>query len=177
MYNGVKEGEYTMIAPRCLVSGKDFFLMELMTGTHFSKLEGDRKGPARAIILRELRNICHGRFDADRHGGNVLVEGKVIPHLDFTGMRLDDWKPDDYKQLATVLKEAMLSEKIMSCGIGQFETRRKLKNVSKLVLEAQKAILSLGDYTRLFTSDELKQMLMEVFFSCSESPLVKALTA
>jgi hypothetical protein len=180
LYDGVQVGDFAMTAPRCLVSGPGFFLMDLMTGDHFSKLEGDRKPVARAILTRELRNIFYGTFDSDRHGGNVLVEGNFIRHLDFKGMALDVWKPEDYKQLASVLKEIIsrfgqeidLTKALFET---QQELRRRGKNLSKLVLEVQKAVLSLGDYTRLFSSEELGHMVMETFFTTQDSPLSKTL--
>jgi hypothetical protein len=153
-------------------SGEDFFTMSEMKGEHFiTRLERDGTTPelqrmAKAILAREFNAILKGEFDCDRHGGQIAI-GKGIGHFDFKAMALEQWSHDDHRQLAKVLiSTAMLCSSpsdiapVMVGILGQL--REQGIPVSKMVTEAQKAILSLGDYFKALapmSSETLMQLL------------------
>jgi hypothetical protein len=141
---------------RVFRAGEDFFTMSEMKGEHFiSRLEREGSTPelrrvAKAILAREFNAILRGVFDCDRHGGQIAV-GDAIGHFDFKAMALEHWSEDDHRQLAHVLiTTAMKCATTSDIAPKMVEVLEQLradgKSVSKMVTEAQKAILSLGDY-------------------------------
>lgn len=141
---------------RVFRAGEDFFTMSEMKGEHFiSRLEREGATPelrrvAKAILAREFNAILRGVFDCDRHGGQIAV-GDAIGHFDFKAMALEHWSEDDHRQLAHVLiTTAMKCATTSDIAPKMVEVLEQLRaegtSVSKMVTEAQKAILSLGDY-------------------------------
>jgi len=149
-------------------SGESFFMMEKIAGTHFLELSDrteEKKDCATAILTLELNNIFRGRFDNDRHGGNVRVDGNKIGHFDFKAMSTQEWDQEGYDQFASLLFTALLKMKtpdeLMDLLLDE---ERKLKEgnvvITPFVMEAQKALLSLGEYSRCLSAEDLQRVFV-----------------
>lgn len=162
-----------MDAAEVLRSGEDYFTMTEMPGEHFVSLltrEGQTdkvKRIAKVILAREFNAILRGNFDCDRHGGQIAI-GEKIGHFDFKAMALNTWPDEDHRQLAKVLVTTALSCKTLSDIPSAFvkttgDLRRSSNDVSQMVTEAQKAILSLGDYFKALEPFSRAELLQLVF--------------
>ena len=153
--------------------GQDYFTMTEMEGEHFvTLLERAPHDPrlrriAKVILTREFNAILRGNFDCDRHGGQIAI-GEKIGHFDFKAMALDSWTLDDHRQLVRVLvSTAMNCSSIADLAPTLVNTLHQMRSeglqVSKMVTESQKAILSLGDYFKALEPlhrDELIQIVL-----------------
>ena len=80
-------------------------------GPHFNELEADspsgaleKKKVAKAYLLTEFRNLLSGdRFDCDRHGYQLRVDGEQIGLFDHGGLALSSPTVSDKRKLAKVL--------------------------------------------------------------------------
>ena len=162
-----------MDAAEVLRSGEDYFTMTEMPGEHFVSLltrEGQTdkvKRIAKVILAREFNAILRGNFDCDRHGGQIAI-GERIGHFDFKAMALNSWSDEDHRQLAMVLVTTALSYQTLSNMPSAFvkttgDLRRSSNDVSQMVTEAQKAILSLGDYFKALEPFSRAELLQLVF--------------
>lgn len=152
-------------------AGKGWFLMEKMEGTHFAELpEGTDEEKAhkqslrKAILTLELHHILHGTFDNDRHGGNIKVSGNSIRHFDFKATSLEQWSPQGYDQFARLLLSVIQnvgSPEELSPLLMKEEAAMRAEgiDVDPFIPEVQKALLSLGEYTRGLTPEDFKEVL------------------
>lgn len=156
-YSALVDGKRVFLdAAQVSRSGHDYFTMTEMQGEHFVTLL-DRKPQdahvrriAKVILAREFNAIFRGNFDCDRHGGQIAV-GKKIGHFDFKAMALDSWSVDDHRQLVRVLvSTAMGCSSVADLAPHLVNTLQQMRlegvQISKMVTEGQKAVLSLGDY-------------------------------
>lgn len=172
------DGEtFDFTAPNVFAVGEAFFLMAEMPGEHFADLpEGTDAEKARkrkismAILGVELRNILRGTFDSDRHGGNEKIKGNRIGHFDFTGMSQVEWAQEGYDQLADMLVTTILESSEPRDFFDTFvkvEARMRAAGtaIDPYVREAQKAMLSLGEYVDILESQDLLKTFSAVLRS------------
>lgn len=176
MYNGATvsiDGEnFRFAAADVTASGNQFFLMKKMKGTHFldvpektPKQREEKKKRAIAVLVVELNNILRGEFDNDRHGGNVKTGNHTIGHFDFKAMSLEKWSQEGFDQFAKILfnviqKTQSVQEFTNTLLAEQKALRDRGSHVDPFVTEAQKAILSLGEYVRLLEPQDLQRVLL-----------------
>lgn len=154
--------------PKVLQVGKEFVLSERAPGEHFIDLPKSehRKVLAKAIMALELNNILSGRpFDNDRHGGNCRVENGTVFHFDFGGMMLAAPSDYDLRQLGQAVVAAGLAAQSVEDFINRyFEVLRqreaKGEEISPLLKRAQKALLSIAEYSADMTKDDMLEVLV-----------------
>lgn len=149
-----------------------YFSMNEIPGTHFLELpEGTpaeltrKKRIALAVTTVELSNILKGKFDCDRHGGQIKIERNNIGHFDFKAMALKEWDAPGFEQVAHILTKFPfaspsikgLSDQMLAA---QREIRARGQAVHPYVTEVQKALLSIGDFTRYLDTRDLQRALL-----------------
>jgi hypothetical protein len=171
-YNGVTvdvgERRIKFQVPEVLEFGEGWVLSERAPGAHFIDLPDDRgrRELAKAIMTVELNNILSGRpFDNDRHGGNCRVEGNTVHHFDFGGMMLAPPSDDDLRQLGeTVVKAGFGAQSVDDFVNRYFDVLRERQGVgeeiSPVLKRAQKALLSIAEYSQGLSKDDLIDVLV-----------------
>ncbi|OGW75059.1 MAG: hypothetical protein A3J72_05955 [Nitrospirae bacterium RIFCSPHIGHO2_02_FULL_40_19] len=176
IYNGttvsIGDETFTFHSAKVTAPGENFFMMDKINGLHFLELpekkEDDlqkKRKLAMAILTLELNNILRGEFDNDRHGGNIKVEDHKIGHFDFKAMSLTNWQQEGYDQFAEILFNIVLKAKSVTEFVGlllaeQKAIRAKGLTIDPFVIEAQKGLLSLGEYTRCLEPQDLQRVLL-----------------
>lgn len=183
MYKDLSLPGFEVLVPACPVAGDGYFLMTLMPGVPFITLPEDehKKKVAKAILTGELRNLLRGRFDSDRHGGNVLVDGTKISHIDLKALKLTEWSIEDLKQVSQLLLTVMPKCNDASNFADLVLTEQKKMHtegqvIMPLTLEVQKALLSLGDYARYLNGEEIQDALFTAAVQAQDSPFLALLS-
>lgn len=172
--------KFTFNSPLITAQGEDYFLMEKMEGKHFLEITKKRQERyALPILALNLKHILIGRFDSDRHGGNIKVQGNKINNFDFKATYIGGWNENDYDQLARLFLGLMEFTGNFENVIEAFmkaETKiRETEKVGPLVIEVKKALLSLGEF--MTTEEDFRRCLMAALRSGVEPRLKKALIA
>lgn len=172
VYNGTTvsvDGERVRFAvPAVTGVGDKYVLSVRAPGDHFIDLpagEGKLR-LAKAIMTVELNNILSGRpFDNDRHGGNCRIEGNTVHHFDFGGMMLEDPAESDLRELGEAVVAAGLGAKSVDDFVSRyFEVLRDRQangeEVSPILKRAQKALLSIAEYSTGMSKEDLIDVLV-----------------
>jgi len=164
-------------APKVLLAGEDFFMMELVAGDNLDRLKQAGKLDAtleqRACmktLTTELWNILQLKFDPDRHVGQIHFESVsdflVRDHqLDAKALAVRAWTAEEVDLFAAVLFKA--APNAISSGnlFESFINAQRTLSVSinphrGLVGEVQKALVSLGDYHQRISNEDARRCMM-----------------
>jgi hypothetical protein len=154
--------------PKVTGVGKGYVLSDRAPGEHFIDLPDspERRRLAKAIMAVELNNILSGRqFDNDRHGGNCRVKDGIVYHFDFGGMLLAPPTDDDLRQLGEVVVAAGLGAKsvddfVNRCFSALREREERNEEVSPILKRAQKALISIAEYSAGMTREDMLEVLV-----------------
>lgn len=176
-YEVVVDGEVTEFdATDVSEGGEDFYIMSEIEGEHFVDLleaAGETipiglRRTAKGILCREFNNIVRGVFDCDRHGGQIKHTPGKVGHFDFKAMSLEEWPIEGHQQFAKILTGVVFStgssKDIAENFLQALEGLRTAgEPIHPFVTEAQKALVSLGDYFSAInpaTTEELLQIVI-----------------
>ena len=172
--------EIRFYVPPIVKTGEHYVVSEKAPGPHFIDLPPgeERKKFAKAILALELNAILSGLpFDNDRHGGNCRIQDNIVYHFDFGGMMLSSPSEKELNELSKViLSSASGSVSIEEFVQRYFSTLRSMNEkgeiLSPLLKRAQKALLSLAEYSQDMTEDDLKDITYAALDSAH--PVVKS---
>jgi len=154
--------------PSVIGVGEQHVLSIRAPGEHFIDLPAsdEKRRLAKAIMAVELNNILSGRpFDNDRHGGNCRVEGGAVHHFDFGGMMLEDPSDSDLKELGEAVVAAGIGAKSVDDFVNRYfgvlrDRQAAGEQVSPILKRAQKALLSISEYSDGMTKDDMIDVLV-----------------
>ncbi|MBM3227441.1 hypothetical protein FJZ27_01080 [Candidatus Peribacteria bacterium] len=166
-----------------IVAGEKFFLMSKIQGQHFIELpenndaeKTSKKRQAMAILAFELNNKLRGRFDCDRHGGNVKVQPQLhkIGHFDFKCMPVNGWTEEGYRQFAGLLLSTLNGEKTVKQFFNDLVEQERLlrerlqsagSSIDPFVTEVQKGLLTDGEYTQFLEKNDLMRVVISALLN------------
>ncbi|MDP6575178.1 MAG: M48 family metalloprotease [Candidatus Peribacteraceae bacterium] len=168
------ERQYTFDAPDVIAAGDNFFLMTEMEGDHFIELEDEsdeKREYAMINLTLEINNKLRGKFDSDRHGGNLKVKRDSLcsGHFDFKSMAMDEWSEEGYQQFASLLLSTLNGEKTVKQFFNDLVEQERLmrdrlqaegKQLDPFVTEVQKGLLTDGEYTQFIGRDDLMRVIV-----------------
>ncbi len=169
----VKVGDkiYTFHVPRLLKYGKNYRLMEKAPGNHFLDNKNvdpqEKKDLAKAVLTFELYQILKGgRFDKDRHGAQMRIEGRDIHMFDFGAYTEQEPTVDERKQLGRVLEEGvafLIAGRPLDKVIQELVKKERDAGKPTHYLSAvQEALLKLYDYYSI-VPESLVESISAVF--------------
>lgn len=163
----INEEEVNFHVPSVVATGKQFIISEKAPGPHFIDLPSgsEREKFAKAILALELNTILSGLpFDNDRHGGNCRIEGNTVYHFDFGGMMLESPSERDLQELTDLVLLAGSGASSIDEFVERYFSRLREKTsegeeIAPLLKRAQKALLSLAEYSHDLTPSDLKEII------------------
>lgn len=188
--NGI---QYRFSSPDVIASGNAYFLMTKIHGDHYIELpEGngsetaEMKAYAMVILTFELNNKLRGRFDCDRHGGNVKIQRdkREIGHVDFKSMALNEWSEEGYGQFARLLMSTLGGEKTVRQFFNDLLEQERLlreelhdsgKQLDPYVMEVQKGLLTDGEYTQMLDRNDLMRVIISALLNGLHPQMQQAL--
>lgn len=165
-------------SPEVIACGDTYFLMTKIQGDHFIELPeqnepelAEKKTYAMVNLAFELNNKLRGRFDCDRHGGNVkiLLKSREVGHFDFMSMAINDWNKEGYRQFARLLISTLGGEKTVKQFFNDLLEQEKLlreelhgagKQLDPYVMEVQKGLLTDAEYTEMLDRNDLMRVVI-----------------
>lgn len=138
--------------------GEGYALLDLAPGARFNDLPDteERRRLAEAYFRFELEQILSGRrFDHDRHGSQILVDGRQIAILDHGGLALNEPTSEQREALGGLLSRVIgvmaSSEASRNSLMRAFQEEIQARaNEDRSTLEylvsVQRALLALGDF-------------------------------
>lgn len=175
----IHDHEVSFQVPALLDTGSQYIISEKAPGPHFIDLppSPERTRFAKAILALELNTILSGLpFDNDRHGGNCRIDGNTIHHFDFGGMMLESPSEKDLQELSELVVSAGSGSSSIETFIERYFSHLQEKGaageqISPLLKRAQKALLSLAEYSHDLTPGDLKEIIYGAVQSAH--PIVK----
>lgn len=174
--NGTAEKtEYTFKTPKLLYQKGRCRLVEKVSGLHFVDLpKGVEKTKAAKVILTlELSNILSGRFfDKDGHGGNVIIDGKIIYRIDSGAVKLSKPSKEDREILAKVISDALVIAKSKNTTESSFissffdaaRTQRDQNGeLPEILGEVQRALIGLSEYFNELSTQDIMDVLRSIY--------------
>ncbi|MEZ4749211.1 MAG: AarF/UbiB family protein [Bdellovibrionota bacterium] len=166
---------------RTLETGEGYRVMEEAKGVHFNDLpertakqKARKRDIARAYVALEISRILRGeKFDHDRHGAQLKIDGNKIYLFDFGAMATDDQLPttEDRKVLAEVLYEGLKSFK-SELGTGDhafgdylfklIQDKTEKGGASDYLIRVQKGVIALGDFFKYLKPGDLEDVVKGV---------------
>ncbi len=187
----VDKKEYHFDSADIIASGHNFFLMSKIFGDHYIELPETsaeeklkKKNYAKAILTLELNNKLNGKFDPDRHGGNIKIEGQNIGHFDFKSMALQDWSYEGYRQfikiLTGVINKVKTPKQFFSDLVEQERLERERltsegKSIDPFVTEVSKGLLTDGEYAQILDKHDLMCVIVSALLGGIHPDMQKVL--
>lgn len=119
---------------------------------------------AEAVVTAELYMILSGRrFDYDRHGSNLKVDGNTVTGFDFGGMALEPPTLEEKQLLGKALAEAYKISRRGKVPFGSALVTSLSKNAgaiegSDYLASVERGVLALGDYINVLTTRETENI-------------------
>ncbi|MDO8511731.1 MAG: AarF/UbiB family protein [bacterium] len=166
-----------------VVAGKKYFMMQKMQGQHYIELPETtdverqaKKKIAQAILTVELNNKLRGKFDPDRHGGNVRVSEDLhkISHFDFKSMAVNEWADEGLKEFANLLIGALTEEKTAEEFFNDLVDQERVireeyaasgRSLDPFVAEVSKGLLTDGEYAQMLDKEDLMRVVVSALLA------------
>jgi hypothetical protein len=132
-----------------------------MLGKHFNAMDPqtleerrEKQRVAVAYVLTEFRNLLRGdRFDCDRHGDQLRIDGDRIGLFDHGGLAVKQPSVEDKKALAEVMKQVRargsFSEFPETLQSVIDSKRNNNQSGAEYLLHIQRGILAMSDFLKL----------------------------
>ena len=130
---------------------------------------------AKAVLTAELYMVMTGRpFDHDRHGSNLHIASYGVKGFDFGAMALEEPSLHDKKQLGVAVAKALKNAQGHQSS-GEFFGQQLVQAISatskgtqdsegsEFLASIQRCFLALGDYCKVLSVDEIKNVIGSVF--------------
>ncbi len=183
IYNGVKINGGSEIFSLNVMDwrskGKNWIIMDRAKGCIFNVLPEStleqityKKEFAKSYIIFEVVNILKGKkFDHDRHGAQLCVDQETNEAgiFDTGAMALEDPTAQEQKLLGNVFYGLVSSynkggslEALGGLLSDKIENLHKKNIDTRYLIEVQKGILALGDFTRILDKEDMFEVLSRI---------------
>jgi len=173
----IENDPVTLHVCKIIETGQDYQYIEKAPGKHFNDLPEENAGQqahkehiALAYYAFELTSILRGRrFDNDRHGAQLRIEGNDIYLFDWGGMLLNDPTEQELNQLGETIFDICLA--IQSGGqlndvlLNTVQARSNQGEDVSYLLNVQRAMLALEDFRGYIKQEMLFALLKSVLQS------------